>query len=464
MKPFHFSLRAAGVISLFACLNFAHAQTLKVVDRIEPARFASGVHRNPTTEAIRVCDTSLVSTNASSLRVRFSAWFLGRGSFVRLTSLRDGAEQILDQEGLALWSGTSAWFNGDAVRLQLFVAAGDQGVFADTRDLVTDCGCEPAPALTAQPGPKTLCGSDDRVASSDNRVGRIGSCTGWLVSNGAGLTAGHCAPVAGAFEVNIPASQANGIVVRSSPQNQYPIDPNGWTWINAGNGNDWAVFRLLPNTTNGNCAHVQHGFFRMSRVLPSLLATVRVTGCGLDNSPAGSSSACCNTDSSGNCTHFSCNAQSQTLQTSTGSFQGEFLIGERIELRYRVDTEPANSGSPIINDANGFALGIHDAGGCSGNPLTVNVGTSFENSGLRNALENFPGQNTRYADLISPTGSRDGSVFAPHHTVKDAANAVPSGGIVSIVAGTYTRGDGNTMRITKPMRMVAPVGTARIGL
>jgi len=382
---------------------------------------------------------------------------------VRLTSLRDGAEQILDQAGLALWHGTSAWFNGNKVRLQLFVAAGDQGVFANTQELVTDCGCDPAPAIPANPTPKTLCGSDDRVAAADNRVGRIGGCTGWLVSNGAVLTAGHCAPIAGVFEVNIPPSLPNGNVVRSSPPDQYPIDPNGWTWINAGNGNDWAVFRLLPNTNNGAHAHAQHGFFRMSRVLPALLATVRVTGCGIDNTPAGSSGACCNVDSSGNCTHSSCTAQSQTLQTSTGSFQGEFPSGDRIELRYRVDTEPANSGSPIIDTANGFAIGIHDAGGCSGNPLTVNVGTSFENAGLRNALENFPGQNTRYADLVSPTGSRNGSVFAPFQTVKDAVDAVPAGGIVSIVAGTYTRGDGNTMRITKPLRMIAPVGTASIG-
>lgn len=462
MKTLHTFLLAVVIPSLLA--GSSRAQALKTAERMEPAWFVSGVHENTSAEPARVCETYLVSTNATSLRVRFAAWFLGQGSFVRLTSLRDGAEQILHQETLALWNGTSAWFNGDAVRLQLFVAAGDRGIFADTRELLTDCGCDTAPAPKAGPASKTLCGSDDRVASGDNRVGRIGGCTGWLVSNGAVLTAGHCAPVTGAFEVNIPPSQANGTVVRSSPQNQYPIDPNGWTWINAGNGNDWAVFRLLPNTANGTRAHVQHGFFRMSRVLPSLLATVRVTGCGIDNSPAGADGTCCNFDNSGNCTHSSCNAQSQTLQTGTGTFQGEFPIGERIELRYRVDTEPANSGSPIIHDANGFAIGIHDAGGCTGNPLTVNVGTSFENAGLRNALENFPGSNTRYADTISPTGSRDGSVFAPYYTVKDAVNAVPSNGIVSVVSGTYTRGDGNTMRITKPLRIIAPVGTARIGL
>ena len=132
------------------------------------------------------------------------------------------------------------------------------------------------------------------MASADNRVGRIaGGCTGWLVSNGAVLTAGHCGIVAGSiFEVNVPASGANGTTVASAVQDQFPVLAGSITTANNDVGDDWTVCRIGTNSL-GQFAHEMHGFFRMTRELPDDDATLRITGCGLDNTPLGSQPTVC---------------------------------------------------------------------------------------------------------------------------------------------------------------------------
>jgi hypothetical protein len=214
----------------------------------------------------------------------------------------------------------------------------------------------------------------------------------------------------------------------------------------------------------------------MTRELPGGGGATRVTGCGLDNSPVGSQPMVCgNFDSMGNCTHFGLNAQNQTLQTATGTFISEIGSGGTISLRYSVDTEPANSGSPIIWEANGFTIGIHTAGGCTSSGGGSNTGTSFELDALETAIATVPGQapaipvaNIRYLDSITaplPNGQvnalEDGTVFQPHDTLAEAVNAVPAGGLLSIVAGNYSASGART--ITKAMTITAPVGTVLLG-
>jgi len=311
---------------------------------------------------------------------------------------------------------------------------------------------------------RTLCGADNRVASTDNRVGRInGGCTGWLVANGAVLTAGHCRIVAGSIlEVNVPASQANGARVAAAVQDQFPVLAGSITTVTNGVGDDWTVCRVGPNNL-GQSAHVLHGFFRMTRELPGVDETIRITGCGIDNTPQGSQpSACGNRDNAGTCTHFGLNAQSQTLQTSTGGFTGESGSEPGISLQYAVDTEPANSGSPIIWEATGFAVGIHTAGGCTSSG-GANNGTSFELNALELAIAAVPGPNARYLDTLKvPGGAEDGTVFQPHDTFSEAANAVPAGGRLSIVRGTYF-GTANRGLYSKAMTLSAPVGAVILG-
>jgi V8-like Glu-specific endopeptidase len=433
---------------------------------------SSGVHDNSTADEI-VAYSKVIEggDSATKMRIHFKSHQLGKGSYVRLTSLQDYGRQELDTRSMGYWYDTSAIFNGNRVLLEVRVAPGDQGVSCEVDQLVIPCDCGPkvaADSFLAQ----TLCGADSRVASGDNRVGRINGCTAWLVSNGAVLTAGHCAPLAAGdtFEVNVPASTSSGGGVASAPADQFPINAASAVFVNGGSGNDFCVFRINPNGTTGQRPHVQHGFFRMSRETPVLATTIRVTGFGIDNSPLGTGTACCNTDSNGNCTHPRCNSQSRTLQTSTGGFAGEVVVGASdVSHTYATDTEPANSGSPIIWETTGFAIGIHTHGGCNSDGSGSNSGTSFEHNGLESALQNFPGANTRYLDFATYPNAPavNGTIFQPFHTLATAVASVPSGGVVSIVEGSYVRTTaGNTGVFgtgNKAMMLEAPVGTVVIG-
>jgi len=442
MKTLRLILFPCLAVVAFCLPRPATAQPAMFPEGTQPAPVFSGVHANEGTTEVVVFSTVLRATNAHAVRVRFSDCQLGLRSHLRLTSIEDGATQRLDRVSIEWWQNTSVWFNGTDVRLELVAASGESGVSVRVSELVTRCAC---PVFQAA----TLCGADNRVSASDNRVGRLGNCTAWLLSNGAVLTAGHCAPSTAVFEVNVPASQANGTTVASRPEDQYPVDPNSWTWFNNGTGDDWAVFRLNPNGITGAFPHARHGFFRPSQITPVPAAsTIRVMGFGTDNTPTGSSG--------GN------NAQHATLQSATGPFVGAFGGGNDVESRYRVDTEPGNSGSPIEWIQTGYTVGIHTAGGCADDPFTSNVGTSFNNGQLASTLENFAGPNTRYMDQLTP-GGRTGSLFQPWQRLSAAVPAMPDGGTLSIVTGSYTAGDGNAMTISKPMKLIAPVGPVVLG-
>jgi V8-like Glu-specific endopeptidase len=464
--------RLLALVAILLALAAPSAQAQKIPSNLEYQIYPmdTGIHANKSLGTHLAYESVITAFgHPGKVRVQFSGFELGVHSYLTLTSLADGGKQTLDAISIRYWQGTSAIFNGDQVRLQLFVAPGEQGIYATVSQLLLECDC-PSPALnvSAEGLPKTLCGVDSRAASTDNRVGRISGCTAWLVSNGAVLTAGHCGPVSGVFEVNVPSSSASGTTVAAAPEDQYPIDTSNRTSVDNGNGDDYTVFALLPNTSTGTRAHLRFGFFRMTREAPAAGATIRITGFGVDNTPAGPVANCCATDSNGMCTHPNCNAQSRTLQTATGPFVNETGSGSVVAHNYQTDSEPANSGSPIIWNANGFTIGIHTHGGCTSGGGGSNSGTSFENNNLESLLQNFPGSNTKYVDSVTypnaPT--ENGTVFQPFNTVTEGVASVVSGGRVCIVEGSYTAAAGNTLTMGadgKSFALLAPVGTVTIG-
>src|SRR5690606_2557474 len=54
-------------------------------------------------------------------------------------------------------------------------------------------------------------------------------------------------------------------------------------------------------------------------------------------------------------------------------------------LRYQADTTGGNSGSPVIDDSTGLAIGIHTHGGCTSSS-GANAGTAIEHPALQAAL------------------------------------------------------------------------------
>lgn len=423
-----------------------------------------GVHRNEGNTEVVAYTKVLFFQDALLMRAHFGAFHLGKQSYVVLTSLKDQQSQRLDAVSMAEWNQTSAIFNGNTVKVELHVAPGESDVFVSVDQLIdysSDVHAHLAGPSLAGPMLQSLCGADGRVASTDNRVGRINGCTGWLVSNGAVLAAGHCGNISGVFSVNVPLSASDGTAVASAVIDQFPVIANSSVRNNNGLGDDWNVFRIGRNSV-GESAHVKFGFFRMTRTVPAVGTNLRITGFGVDNTPAGTGSACCNTDSSGNCTHTSCNSRSRTLQTATGSLTSHDGVGPTFSCSYQVDTEPANSGSPIIWEANGFAIGIHTNGGCP------NDGTTFENAALGSALQNFIGTAARYVDTASYPGNpaSTGNIFAPYRDLPAAVGSLPSGGQISLVEGSYTKATGNTGTFGADGRaftFFAPVGTVTIG-
>ena len=97
----------------------ANAQTAPVPKHISPYSLASGVHsiQGPASSAV-FSETVRVS-NAPWLRLMFTDANLGDASYMVLTSLKDGAVQHLNAETLDQWQNTSAYFNGDAVKVEL---------------------------------------------------------------------------------------------------------------------------------------------------------------------------------------------------------------------------------------------------------------------------------------------------------------------------------------------------------
>jgi hypothetical protein len=281
------------------------------------------------------------------------------------------------------------------------------------------------------------------------------------------------------------------------PQNQFPISGVYVAHQFVGIGADWAVFHVGPNANGVTPQQAQNAFFRVSGAAQSTVGqTMRVTGYGWDWTPGGTGDnrclggsnagqACANDTQcpGGDCVgpfccdgnqdsvcDFNCNAQSATQQTATGPCTEFEDNGSTAWFRYELDTTPATSGSPVIREANGEALGINtnsDTGCDDGG----NWGMTLDQDTLHDFLNAYIyGSGVEYADATSfcgpPTLGCSGTVFNPHDTVPDAVAEVADGSSVVIIPGNYTAANGNVFIAGadgKAMTFIAPFGGVTIG-
>lgn len=261
---------------------------------------------------------------ATWLRLYFENVNLGSESYVRLTSLEDGAVQILDSRRIAQWSNSSAYFNGDQVRIEV-ISKGEENISISVKEVE---------AGQPEVGTLSQCGStDDRIPSADAAIGRIVpvGCTGWIIKNGKMVTAGHCTGSSmQVLQFNVPQSNSNGSIVHPAPSYQYTI-------TNVVKGSlDWAVFETLTNSETGLTAiDAQGKSFDVKQV--NSAGTIRITGFGVDSG-----------------------TRNQTQQTHTGPYSNSTST----KIYYATDTEGGNSGSPVIDESTGHAIGVHTHGGC----------------------------------------------------------------------------------------------------
>jgi len=290
--------------------------------------------------------------------------FAGDASVLRLTSHADGDVQLLDARSLGQWGHSSAYFNGGAVEVEVLAhpGTGANRVVVGTADFGLPAPDEPS-----------ICGSsDDRVLSSDPRAARLlpVGCTGWLISDcqHCFLTAGHCATSPSSFNViqfNVPLSSGGGSLNHPPASDQYSLDTSSLQSNGgAGVGNDYAYYGAHPNSNTGLTAfQAQGSAFDLAPPPPVSGNSIRITGYGTDS---GSSN--------------------QVQQTHVGPFAGN----SGTAVSYVTDTTGGNSGSPVIWEQTGQAVGIHTHGGCTSTG-GANNGTSYTNSGLQ-------------AFLAAPTG------------------------------------------------------------
>jgi hypothetical protein len=328
----------------------------------------SGPVRNATGERGVIYTAVVRAPDASWMRLRFDRAILGsppeggRPTVLRLTSLHDGAVQHLDRAGLDQWRNTSAYFNGDAVAVELLA---DPKAARSRVAISTVLG---GPAVPG--GIASICGpNDDRTLSTDDRAGRVlpGGCSGWLFSDEGScmLTAGHCV-VAGVevIEFNVPLSDATGAIQHPGPEDQYAVDVSSIQFAYGFEGNDWCYFGTFANTETGLTAlEAQNALHLLADIPPPVAGqTISVTGYGLDDGPP---------------------EWSQVQQTHAGPYV-EFAETEYV-VRYEVDTRAGNSGSAVVDEQTGEAIAIHTSEGCD-EVGGANLGTGVNNPGFRFAL------------------------------------------------------------------------------
>lgn len=395
-------LAALAVLGLLTG-SLAEAQTAPI------PRLVIGTSEAPASiqsnfEPVLRGERTIAFDGAAWLQVRFSNISLGLGGTLTVVG-QDRQSQRFSEALLRDWGGRTAMFNGSEITLTLEPGEGVEGQ-AVIEEIVVGLppsdGAEGLDALRGAIGPsferfrvqeiptgarpealdESICQpSDDRTASSNPLIGRIVpvGCTAWIVEGGALLTSGHCMG-AGMQMVHfdVPPSQANGTIVAPPIASQYAVIAGSVVGEDTVSGNDWAKFHVSANTESLRTPIADRGGF----VAVSNDATpdrIRITGFGLDGPPP-------NFGSGG----ASRNADSQTQQTHVGD-SGQLILGAggAASITYRVDTQPGNSGGPILSeDAGGnLSVGIHENGGCGSASSTANNGTSFRNDRLWSSVQ-----------------------------------------------------------------------------
>ena len=325
-----FSLLLCMVFMLSPYINFAQEELARHYTRYDITLKSDGNNNKSNSEVIT---QTISEKGAIWLRLFFKDVNLGAKSTVTITSALDGATQTLTAKTIKDWKNTTAYFNGDKVTVKLTVAPGEKSIRLNIAEV--GVGEE-------DPGVKSQCGpADDRVGSADNAIGRIVpiGCTGWIITNGKLVTAGHCVGSrAQLIEFNVPKSNPDRTIVHPGPEDQYPIGNFVTNFVRGRPETDWAVFTASANSQTGQTPiQAQGKSFNVVQSAPG--NTIRITGFGTDTG-----------------------IDNQTQQTHTGPLSSV----DNTFVRYRTDTTGGNSGSPIIDEATGNAIGVHAYGGCSG--------------------------------------------------------------------------------------------------
>lgn len=440
-----FSLSALAFAGLLAT-SAAFAAEAPLRYEVRPYAYQSPPPAARAAPGAILASTVVRADGAPWLRLEFGSTQLGPGAVLRLTSLLDGRQQHLTAEALRQWQGTSAYFNGDAVRVELLAGAEPARDRFALRSVLV--GMAQATAVE----PESQCGgSDDRVPSSAPDRARLldVGCTANLVGDACFITAGHClssSRYVDVVEFNVPTSSANGSLNHPGPEDQY-VPTSSRDYTDAGIGNDWGVFTVAANTETGLTPYQAQGSkLDFANGVPSVGDLAEIIGYGVDDGSA-----------------------NQTQQYGAGPITT--VTGT--SLSYQADTEGGNSGSAVLVD--GQVVGIHTHGGCSTSGGSgANSGTLYTHPDLQAALGAIcttstatPGCNDVVslrarcaAGGISATVKLSSSAFNGQtlgFTIDGAAYSATVDGSTARLRASGFRSGSHEVELVEPAACVAPV-------
>ncbi|MHC4209678.1 MAG: trypsin-like serine peptidase, partial [Planctomycetota bacterium] len=368
----------------------------------------SGPLTNPAVLSAPVFTETVTVEGAGWLRLYFGPpTTLEAGSFIRLTSVLDQEVQRLDSATLSEWSGTSAYFNGDAVVVQLVAGPGTTGNRVTLQHLaLPGAGVEPL----ASSGECGICGPDERAPSDELWTGRLlpAGCTAAVWSQASCLiSAGHCVDQNMVVQFDVPDSNPDCTLNHPPVADQFPVlDAQ---FVNAGVGNDWSVLVPGPNDLD-QLPFERYGQLRpIASSFPGDNEPVAVWGYGSD--------ATC--------------VISQTQQASGGLTTGVFA--EHCE--FDVDVRGGSSGSALVHDGQIIAVVTH----CD--PDCPNSGTRVDHASFAQARALLCGSSLQFSfpgglpQAIDPRGGAEVQVVVEAGT----ATPLPGTGMLhlSVDGGPY---------------------------
>ncbi len=287
--------------------------------------------------------------NAAWVRLHFGNTRLAHGSFIRVTSLLDGEVQELDAHTLSLWGGTSAYFNGQAVRVELIAQP-------KTHNSISIDTATWEPVHENRGDGCGICGADDRTPSSDNRFGRLmpTGCSATLYNaDSCMVTAGHCISSGDVIQFNVPNSNSDCSTNQPPVNDQFPL--TSVDGVNGGVGNDYGAVKAGTNG-DGQTPYEKYGaYVEIAGSVPSS-GTLTVNGYGVDSE----------------CT------RSQVQQFC----EGPILSVDSTAIMYNLDVTYGNSGSSMLYNGQIVGVVTHCSYSCE------NYGTRIDRTGFETMRDN----------------------------------------------------------------------------
>ncbi len=369
---------------------------------------------NPNSNPVMVFSDVLELHDIPWLQLHFSDANLGEESYIIVKSLQDNLWQKIDAVSIEQWNYYSAFFNGSAVEISLFIDPLDEQVYFNIDEVIAGEWTQGNPYFT-------ICGTtDDRTPSNQPATARLLNigCTAWIIPNGKFISAGHCLDGSNStvVEFNVPLSLPGGTLQHPGPEDQYSVNVATKVYVNGGVGNDWGVFEVFPNSITGLMPKVaQNAYWPLVQDLGP--ASIRITGYGVDDGTA-----------------------NQTQQTHVGPNAGS----SGTTMRYVTDTQGGNSGSPVIDALTNNAVGVHTHGGCTSSGGNNN-GTSTFHTAFWAAVDEGTGDVTDPTNVSATpiNGSQINVIFTPN---ADNDNVV----LVWNLSGTFTDPAGTPPAVGQP--------------